>query len=195
MYPFSKINVSQESPLCVDIGKSLVPKFPIKNRASTLFRVLKRIKSHLFVPWSSSESKMYLVRISVVHQLKSVTIILCLLGFFMYILVVLWPGFNLIADLGIIVKAFAHHLQAGWSWTKFYIGRVWYWICGRAVPVLIRRKLKSGTYIRKQHCQVPYERTWRPKDQFFIGHFAATSFWYLRIMNFLGLFFSPKMVP
>ena len=53
---------------------------------------------------------------------------------FMYTLVVLWPGFNLIADLGIIVKAFAHHLQARWSWTKFYIGRVWYWICGRAVP-------------------------------------------------------------
>lgn len=32
---------------------------------------------------------------------------------FMYTLVVLWPGFNLIADLGIIVKAFVHHSQAG----------------------------------------------------------------------------------
>ena len=52
--PFSKINICPESSLCVDIGKSLVPKFPIKNRASALFRVLKRIKSHLFVPWSSS---------------------------------------------------------------------------------------------------------------------------------------------
>ena len=172
-----------------------VPKFPIKNRALALFRLVKRIESNLLVTWRLSYSKSYLVRASVVYQLNSVGIIMCLLGFFMCVLVVLWPGFNLIADLGIIVEAFAHHLLAGWSWTKFYIGRGWYGICGRAVPLLIRRKVKSGTYLQKQHCQVPYERTWRPKDQFFIGHFAATSFWYLRIMDFLGLSFSPKMVP
>ena len=40
---------------------------------------------------------------------------------FMYILVVLCPSFSAMVDLGVIPKAFIHHLQAGCSWTKFCI--------------------------------------------------------------------------
>ena len=40
---------------------------------------------------------------------------------FMYILVVLCPSFSAMVDLGVIPKAFDHHLQAGCSWTKFFI--------------------------------------------------------------------------
>ena len=58
-----------------------VPKFPIKNRALALFRLVKRIESNLLVTWRLSYSKSYLVRVSVVHQLNSVDIIMCSLGF------------------------------------------------------------------------------------------------------------------
>ena len=40
---------------------------------------------------------------------------------FMYILVVLCPSFSAMVNLGVIPKAFDHHLQAGCSWTKFCI--------------------------------------------------------------------------
>ena len=40
---------------------------------------------------------------------------------FMYILVVLCLSFSGMVDLGVIPKAFDHHLQAGCSWTKFCI--------------------------------------------------------------------------
>ena len=40
---------------------------------------------------------------------------------FMCILVVLCPSFSAMVDLGVIPKAFIHHLQAGCSWTKFCI--------------------------------------------------------------------------
>ena len=39
----------------------------------------------------------------------------------MYIVVVLCPSFSAVVDLGVIPKAFIHHLQAGCSWTKFCI--------------------------------------------------------------------------
>ena len=126
-----------------------VPKFPIKNRALALFRLVKRIESNLLVTWRLSYSKSYLVRVSVVHQLNSVDIIMCLLGFFMYILVVLCPGFNFIACISVVANIFPHHSQGGWSWTNFYICRAWYGSFGPAVPILIRRVLNSRIYIQK----------------------------------------------
>ena len=87
---------------------------------------------------------------------------------FMYILVILYPSFSFMVDLDTVPKAFDHHLQAGWSWTKFCIGRLWYGIFDRAVPILIRRKLKSGTLSRKSTAR--YLKRWRPKDHFLIGH-------------------------
>ena len=83
------------------------------------------------------------------HQLNSVDIIMCLLGFFMYSSVVLCPGFNFIACISVVANIFPHHSQGGWSWTNFYICRAWYGSFGPAVPILIRRVLNSRTYIQK----------------------------------------------
>ena len=50
--PFSEINIYLESSLCVDIRKKFVPKFPIKNRASTLLRFTE---GHSFVTLTALE--------------------------------------------------------------------------------------------------------------------------------------------
>ena len=110
--PFSEINMYPESSLCIDFGKMLVPEFPTKKSCFDVASFIERLESHLFVTWRLSYSKMYLVRFSVVNQSNSFAMIFCSVLVFMYILVVLYTGFNLIIDLGVISKAFSHHLQA-----------------------------------------------------------------------------------
>ena len=82
LLPFSDIKIFPESSLWVDFGKSLAPKLPIKNRPSTVLRVIQGVGSHLFVSWGPSHSKIYLIRIPVVNQLNTVAIIFWVLDFF-----------------------------------------------------------------------------------------------------------------
>ena len=101
---FSEINIFPEISLCVDFVKSLAPQFPNKNRPSTVLRVIQGVGSHLFVTWGPSYSKIYVIRIPVVHQLKTVAIILWLLDFFMCIVVVLCSGLNRNRMAAVILK-------------------------------------------------------------------------------------------
>ena len=98
LVPFSDIKIFPKSPFCVDFGKSLAPEFHIKNRPSTVLRVILGVGSHLFVSWGPSHSKICLRRIPVVHQSKKVAIIFWLLDFFMCIVVVLCSGLTRMAE-------------------------------------------------------------------------------------------------
>ena len=79
--PLWEKNIFPESSSCVDTGRMLVPKDTIKNCASTLLHFTEGVKSHLFVTWRPSYSKIYLVRFSVVHQSNAFAIISFSLGF------------------------------------------------------------------------------------------------------------------
>ena len=73
--PLWEKNIFPESSSCVDTGRMLVPKDTIKNCASTLLCFTERVESNHLVTWRSSQSKIYLVRISVVQQSNSIPII------------------------------------------------------------------------------------------------------------------------
>ena len=119
--PFSKIHICSESSLRVDSWITFVPKDTIKKlcfdvasfrgaSGVTSFRhveatLLKDISRKIF-----SGASVELIR----HYILLARV-------FMYILVVLCPSFSAMVDLGVIPKAFDHHLQAGCSWTKFCI--------------------------------------------------------------------------